>query len=225
MWTTIYEGSKWKICTKCLIEKPEPDYYKQTVGPKTRKDGLSIWCRLCFSQHAKRSEVREMTRKYRREYMKRAGVRPRRQSDGRRYYDSGKGRNKKKEWAKTPNGKTSRIKSRKAYRANPDKTGERYGILVRFARVRGIAVELSREDYVVLARQKTCHYCSCNMATLCKAGHGLDRKDSSLGYSIGNVVRCCGRCNYMKRRMSYEHFVLLSPALRQIRKLEEGKHE
>lgn len=30
-WTSIYEGSKWKICTICRIEKPETDFDRVKV--------------------------------------------------------------------------------------------------------------------------------------------------------------------------------------------------
>ncbi len=36
--------------------------------------------------------------------------------------------------------------------------------------------------------------------------NGLDRKNSSLGYTIENVVPCCKTCNFSKRLMSVEEF-------------------
>ena len=36
---------------------------------------------------------------------------------------------------------------------------------------------------------------------------GIDRIDSSVGYVIGNVVACCGRCNVGKWSDSHEDFV------------------
>ena len=42
----------------------------------------------------------------------------------------------------------------------------------------------------------------------------LDRLDSSLGYSEGNLVVCCGRCNYFKSSwVSYEAMKEIGPIL------------
>jgi len=50
-------------------------------------------------------------------------------------------------------------------------------------------------------------------------GHNLDRKDNQGGYSLANVVVCCGDCNRTRGdRFSYDEFLLLAPALREIRR-------
>lgn len=36
--------------------------------------------------------------------------------------------------------------------------------------------------------------------------NGIDRKDSSLGYTIDNVVSCCKACNFAKNEMSVSEF-------------------
>lgn len=36
---------------------------------------------------------------------------------------------------------------------------------------------------------------------------GVDRINNDKGYTIDNVVTCCGDCNYMKRAMSVEAFL------------------
>jgi hypothetical protein len=51
--------------------------------------------------------------------------------------------------------------------------------------------------------QKPCHYCGDAIQTI-----GLDRIDSSRGYSLDNVVSCCGTCNKMKLIMSIDEFIL-----------------
>jgi hypothetical protein len=37
--------------------------------------------------------------------------------------------------------------------------------------------------------------------------NGLDRFDSSKGYTKQNVRPCCSRCNYMKHKMTHEIFL------------------
>ena len=48
----------------------------------------------------------------------------------------------------------------------------------------------------------------------------LDRKDNALGHLQSNVVPACERCNYARRDMPYEAWLLIAPAMRQIR--EQG---
>lgn len=38
-------------------------------------------------------------------------------------------------------------------------------------------------------------------------GRSIDRKDNRSGYTLNNVVPCCGECNFAKGRMSYHQFI------------------
>lgn len=59
------------------------------------------------------------------------------------------------------------------------------------------------------------HYCK---GALSLKGHGLDRKNNNLNYSIDNVVACCGGCNRTKGdRLSYEEIVAISELLLKMR--------
>lgn len=46
-----------------------------------------------------------------------------------------------------------------------------------------------------------CYYCNTEPLV------GIDRIDSSKGYTIDNVVPCCGTCNIMKNAFSQETFL------------------
>lgn len=48
-------------------------------------------------------------------------------------------------------------------------------------------------DHFEALWQKPCHYCGGDIATI-----GLDRVDSSKGYTLDNVVTCCFDCNGLK---------------------------
>ena len=37
---------------------------------------------------------------------------------------------------------------------------------------------------------------------------GIDRVDNSLGYTLENSVSCCSKCNYMKKTLNVENFLL-----------------
>ena len=77
--------------------------------------------------------------------------------------------------------------------------------------------ELTLEEFKFFLG-KPCKYCgksSSNVLnyrgiknTLLKVKYnGIDRVDSSKGYTMDNCVTCCYRCNYMKSNMSTEEFL------------------
>lgn len=81
------------------------------------------------------------------------------------------------------------------------------------ARKRGCAWELDDETFDRLI-QLSCIYCGCpprNQATNYDTGatikySGIDRVDSSKGYTKENSVPCCGRCNRWKSDAAVEDF-------------------
>lgn len=81
----------------------------------------------------------------------------------------------------------------------------------------GIKNELSFEDYCKLVQQ-VCYYCGAEPELKVYAhstkyneykakANGIDRINSSLGYSVRNCVPCCSRCNSAKGTMSQEDFL------------------
>lgn len=90
--------------------------------------------------------------------------------------------NYQNDWKKTPNGKYSTYKGQ--------------------ARGRQIQWDLSREQFDAIVYQP-CYYCGISY----KYGVGIDRKDSSLGYTVANSLPSCTRCNYMKLTDSREDFI------------------
>ena len=83
----------------------------------------------------------------------------------------------------------------------------------RDAKKRGYGWQLTDEQVHHLTKQ-SCHYCgvrplqSSNQEGLNGAYiyNGLDRVNNVEGYTIDNVVPCCGKCNLMKRTMTVEEF-------------------
>lgn len=45
----------------------------------------------------------------------------------------------------------------------------------------------------------------------------LDRKDNGLGHTLDNVVPACIRCNYTRKNMPYEAWLMLAPAMKAAR--------
>lgn len=80
------------------------------------------------------------------------------------------------------------------------------------AAVRGLEWGLTFEHVKEIVRSP-CHYCgivrgnSTRKRNYTHTYNGPDRVDNSLGYTIDNVVPCCGICNRAKQAMSYDDFV------------------
>lgn len=93
---------------------------------------------------------------------------------------------------------------------------------------RELSFELSKEQFVELT-SKNCYYCDkepsqvihCHKTNLNGAYvyNGIDRKDNSLGYIIGNCVPCCKDCNIAKMQMSETEFLKLIKRIYEYRKL------
>ena len=67
--------------------------------------------------------------------------------------------------------------------------------------------------------QKPCYYCGAlpsdhtqnkRIRDKCRGdfpSNGLDRLDNFKGYTLDNVVPCCSKCNYMKKKMNILEFI------------------
>jgi hypothetical protein len=85
----------------------------------------------------------------------------------------------------------------------------------RHAKDRGLLFELSKDEFRGLV-MLGCYYCEAEPSQVSRpAGrgngsfiyNGIDRMDNLKGYSVGNCVPCCGRCNRAKTDLSYQGFV------------------
>lgn len=63
---------------------------------------------------------------------------------------------------------------------------------------------ISFDQFVSVININVCYYCGSKDERL-----GLDRVDSSVGYTLQNVVACCRRCNVAKNDMSQSDFIRL----------------
>jgi hypothetical protein len=69
------------------------------------------------------------------------------------------------------------------------------------AKRRGLSFDLTKDEFSSFW-QVPCTYCGSEVATI-----GIDRIDSSIGYSIDNCVSCCTMCNYMKLDYSMDEWL------------------
>ena len=127
----------------------------------------------------------------------------------RKYWSSDNGKARRERYKNTPSSKASEYKSARTIK-------RRYSVLKKSAKKKQIYLDITFEQYSEVW-SATCMYCGYMLG---EAGHGLDRKsnDKQVGYTLSNVVPCCGWCNMIKGdRLSYEEMCLLSPVLRLIR--------
>ena len=69
------------------------------------------------------------------------------------------------------------------------------------AKSKGKSFNITFEQFLLFF-EKSCYYCGDKVESA-----GLDRIDSSTGYSIENVVRACRKCNVAKGQMSIKEFL------------------
>ena len=74
----------------------------------------------------------------------------------------------------------------------------KYVSYLKRANSKGIQFELTEQHFNELD-SCTCQYCG-------DSASGFDRVDSKQGYTLNNVVPCCGTCNMMKFTLSTNQF-------------------
>jgi len=101
-----------------------------------------------------------------------------------------------------------------------------YGNYRRNAKARGFSFGLTKEQFLHLVTGK-CHWCGAEPANVCAMAfdalkyNGVDRVDSTLGYTSKNCVPCCSLCNWMKKDLSKEEFL---EHVRRISKHQKRSH-
>ncbi len=73
------------------------------------------------------------------------------------------------------------------------------------------------KDFVALLREP-CYYCN-ELEVIPNYGYRLDRIENSMGYSLENVVPCCGPCNKIRGdRLSFIETIVAMKAVTEFRK-------
>jgi hypothetical protein len=75
---------------------------------------------------------------------------------------------------------------------------------IKRAEIKNLDFELSFEEFVVVIGLE-CYLCGKEFAD----GHsnGIDRINNKDGYKFGNILPCCGDCNYMKNKFQIDEFI------------------
>lgn len=97
-----------------------------------------------------------------------------------------------------------------------------YKHLLNKAKIRGISMDITYEQFLEFTAQEKCHYCYASvkfaMYSIAKNGtaFNLDRMVNDAGYSKSNCVVCCARCNFAKAdRFTYEDWYAMTGILRE----------
>lgn len=77
------------------------------------------------------------------------------------------------------------------YKKEKRPRNDRFIFYLKRANSKSLQFTLSEQEFETLL-SKQCHYCGSSGKI------GIDRVDSSLGYTIDNSVPCCKKCNMMK---------------------------
>lgn len=83
---------------------------------------------------------------------------------------------------------------------------------------RNLTFSVSRAEFDVLTSQP-CAYCGKPPSTVYRKNGsehtytGLDRVENNVGYTLKNVVPCCGTCNKLKGQFSAENFIAATRAV------------
>jgi hypothetical protein len=117
------------------------------------------------------------------------------------------------------------------YESSPRKKDSPYNNLLyiykRNARSRKYEFSLTKDQFIKLVASP-CFYCGGLPSRVIPYNNGkdnflyngIDRKDNSIGYTLGNSVSCCRRCNRMKMAMTESEFL---EHIRKIYECQSGK--
>lgn len=101
-----------------------------------------------------------------------------------------------------------------------------YNRLCRVAKLKHLPV-LGYTQFLLFVLIDECHYCGAKVQwsehvrtknkRQSSTSYNLDRKDNSKGYTAGNCVVCCARCNWAKGNLfTYAEFVEIGKTIRRL---------
>ncbi len=84
-------------------------------------------------------------------------------------------------------------------------TKQRFSSMLYHAKRRNFVTTMTFEEYENLIKLP-CYLCGEPVVSE-HGGHGIDRVDNSIGYTLNNCRSCCGACNIMKGDLSMNDFI------------------
>lgn len=88
------------------------------------------------------------------------------------------------------------------------------------AKYKKLEFSLTLDEYKLIIKNNQCYY-NCGNG-LSETGTDLDRIDNDKGYTLENVLPCCGECNKLRAdRLSVEETLQVIKLLKQLRNKED----
>jgi hypothetical protein len=178
------------ICSTCRRELPLNSF----TNAKGSSRGVSYECKEC------QKILRETRKAYRKEWENKNKEKLKEYHTN--YYDEHKTERKLKQKEKAKTDEYQTWKKRYDRRLTT-----RYRRYKQLASSRHLEFELIFEDFEEISTQ-ACHYCgSLNEDEFGNLYSGIDRIDSTNGYTLNNVVPCCAMCNRMKNKRNVNSWI------------------
>jgi len=206
-----------KRCTGCKREKST----KEFNANRSRKDGLSNRCKTCNKTYAKAYQAAKVTRTGR---MCRI-CRRSKPLDDFSLVRKGIRRRVCKECVYERKRKTRNtwgIKNRERLNLQQRMNRKNPELTPRFVLVDSRRSDKRKKlendltlDFVTTILKKACSYCGETGIRMT-----LDRIDNSKGHTQDNVQAACIRCNYLRRDMPYEAWLVVAKGVKKARKLK-----
>lgn len=192
-----------RVCSRCKRELPLDMFTKDC----TNKFGLSNLCKECQKQQRKQrkpkidqwfEENQERVKERQKQYSQEHAEEKRAYNQANKEYF----KQKRKEYEKQNIDKVR--EQRKRYRKSLKARYKKYEL---GAKERGLPFELSLEEFDEITKMP-CEYCGGYSDELNGIKfNGIDRINSSKGYTVKNSVPCCEMCNRMKLDYDLEDFL------------------
>lgn len=97
----------------------------------------------------------------------------------------------------------------------------KYTALKGMAKFRKKELYITFEEYSKIVEDNKCFYCDNNLP---EAGHGLDRINNNLGYTVDNVVPSCKECNQIRmNNITHTEMIEVAKLLKSLRMLNNTK--
>lgn len=106
-----------------------------------------------------------------------------------------------KEWRKN-NKEKHREHCRRSKEKHKTGINFKYITLRRSAKKRNLKLEIKKEQYTAIIKDRICYYCDYDFTQ--ETGSNLNRINSNEGYFLENVKPCCSTCNKIMNKFTKE---------------------
>jgi hypothetical protein len=205
-----------KICSVCCQEFPKTDF----VGDKMAETKTCVRCREMSKRNNEHRDKENRNKLAREASKKPENIETKEKWKEENYEKIAgywmKSRQKSIETMGADNYMAKLAEDAKKWREkNPEKCAENnknrnnnikihFTNYVRTSNYKNLAFELTETEFEEIVKNE-CHYCG--LFTKGKTFNGIDRKDQTKGYIVGNCVSCCEMCNFIKKSLSDEIFL------------------